>query len=487
MRGTRQTVLAILTILTILMPLHAAAAERGVIIGFHKQPGASEHALLHGLGGKLKHQFTTIRAAAARIPEEALAKIKANPQVAYVEEDAPIALVEPLSGSIEEDNSWGVARVGALALHAQGNFGQGVKIAILDSGIDATHPELATSYRGGVNLVYPESPDSPADDSWDGHGTHVAGILAAADDGSGVVGIAPAADLYAVKIIGGSGSGTISDLIAGLEWTIANQIDIANISLGTNAPSLALEQACQAAFDAGVLMVAAAGNTRNSGGAVQYPAAYAPVIAVSATAPDDSAVWIAAAGPKIELAAPGGNIYSTVPGGGYGVLTGTSQAAPHVSGVAALLMAAGINDLDGNGTADHRDLRLQLQQTTRDLGNPGRDDTFGFGLAQAVAAPQMINVRLSRLKGRIEESLGIIDLAAGRYEIRIANDSLYRIQIAVFDQAGYRADLSESVRFRTKAPTAAGIPLVTGEGLFKVVFVPEGPINGFADITIRAY
>lgn len=484
MRGTRQAVLAILTILTILTPLHAAAAERGVIIGFHQQPGANEHALLRCLGGKVKRQFTTIRATAARIPEEALAKIKANPKVAYVEEDAPIALVETLSGTLEEDNSWGVARVGSLALHARGNFGQGVKIAVLDSGIDATHPELAASCRGGVNLVYPESPDNPADDSWDGHGTHVAGILAAADDGTGVVGIAPAADLYAVKIIGGSGSGTISDLIAGLEWTIANQIDIANISLGTNAPSLALEQACQAAFDAGVLLVAAAGNTRNSGGEVQYPAAYAPVIAASATAQDDSAVWISATGPKIELAAPGGNVYSTAPGGGYGILTGTSQAAPHVSGVAALLMAAGINDLDGNGTADHRDLRLQLQQTAQDLGDPGADDTFGFGLVQAAAAP-LVNFRLTHLQGCIEQSRRVIDLPAGHHEIHIANDSLYRIQITVFDQAGYRADFSRSVRFHPKSPTDATIQLAAGEEMLQVVLTPEGPINGFAEITIR--
>lgn len=486
MQGTRQTVLAMLTILTILTPLHAAAAERGVIIGFHKQPVASDHALLRGLGGKVKRQFTTIRATAALIPEEALAKIKTNPRVAYIEEDAPITLVETLGGTIEGNNSWGVARIGALALHAQGTFGQGVKIAILDSGIDATHPELAASYRGGVNLVDPESPDSPTDDSWNGHGTHVAGILTAADDGTGVVGIAPAADLYAVKVIGGSGGGTISDLIAGLEWTIANQIDIANISLGTNTPSLALEQACQAAYAAGVLLVAAAGNTRNSGGAVQYPAAYEPVMAVAATAMDDSAVWLSAVGPKIELAAPGGEILSTSPGGGYAVLTGTSQAAPHVAGAAALLLAAGIADLDGNGTADRRDLRLHLQQTALDLGAPGVDATFGHGLVQVEAAPQ-VNLRLTRYQGRIDESRRNLNLSPGRYELRIANDSLYRIHIEVFDPNGRRSDLTQSIRFRPNDPTVANMSLVVEEGLLNLRFVPDGPVNGFADITIRKY
>ena len=245
MKGTCRSVLATLAILAIMAPLHAAAAEKSVIIGFHNQPGQAEHALLQGFGGNVRRQFTRIRATAARVPEEMLTRLRANPKVAYVEDDTPTALAEPVSGDSEADNAWGVARVGALALHARGNLGQGVKIAALDTGIDASHPELAASYHGGVNLIDPASP--PLDDSWNGHGTHVAGILAAADDGIGVVGVAPAAELYAVKVSDGSGYGTVSDLIAGLEWAIANQIDIVNISLGTATPSLALEQACQTA------------------------------------------------------------------------------------------------------------------------------------------------------------------------------------------------------------------------------------------------
>lgn len=484
MKGLRRTILAILTILTILAPLHAVAAEKRVIIGFHGRPGPAEHALLQGVGGKIKHQFNSIQATAALVPEEALATLRGNAKVAYVEEDAPITLVETLSGNTEQDNSWGVARVGALALHAQGSFGQGVRIATLDTGIDAAHPELAASYRGGVNLIDPAAP--PLDDSWNGHGTHVAGILAAANNNIGVVGIAPAAELYAVKVTDGSGFGTVSDLIAGLEWAIANQIDIANISLGTSVSSLALEQACQAADQAGVLLVAAAGNTRNTGGAVLYPAAYAQVIAVSATAPDNSAVYVSALGPQIELAAPGGEIYSTVPGGGYAVLTGTSQAAPHVTGVAALLLAAGLQDLDGNGAADHRDLRLQLQQTALDLGDPGVDAVFGHGLVQAVAAPQ-VNMRLTRFKGSIGQSIQEVSLPAGRYEVQIANTSLYRIETKVSDQTGYRPDLSGSVVFRPKTPTGIILPLAGGVGLLEVRLIPDGPANGFADIVIRSY
>jgi len=482
---TRQAILAIITTLTILAPLHATADDKRVIIGFREKPGPGEHTFLQSLGGEVKRHFSVIQATAARVPEAAIAKIMANPKVAYVEEDAATALVESLSDGTEEDNSWGASRVGAVLLHSQGIVGQGVSIAVLDTGIDASHPELATCYRGGVNLVNPEIP-APVDDSWNGHGTHVAGILAAADDGSGVVGIAPAADIYAVKVVSGSGFGDVSDLIAGLEWAIANQIDIVNISLGTKAPSLALEQACQAAYEAGLLLVAAAGNTKNEEGAVLYPAALEQVIAVAATARDDSAVWISAVGPQVELAAPGGEILSTVPGGGYAVLTGTSQAAPHVAGVAALLMAAGLQDLDGNGTTDSQDLRLRLQQTAQDLGDPGVDDTFGHGLVQAGVDPQ-VNFRLVRLRGRIEKNLRELKLPAGRYDIRIANDSLLRVQIEVFDQNGYRSDLSQSIRFRPTMPAEASILLAAGEGLLEVFFAPEGPVNGSANITIQKY
>lgn len=483
MRGRRPAFSVIFLFLTILAPLAATATEKGVIIGFHEQPGFAEHAFLRSCGGKIKRPLTTIRAIAARIPEDAMARIRANPKIAYVEDDTTTALVEPLSGSVEQDNSWGVARVGALAWHARGNFGQGIKIAVLDTGIDATHPELATSYRGGINLVTPDLVE-PLDDSWNGHGTHVAGIISAAADGSGVVGMAPLAELYAVKVVDGGGFGEVSDLIAGLEWAIAQQIDIVNISLGTKVSSLALEQACQAAYQAGILLVAAAGNTQNDGGAVLYPAAYEQVIAVSATARDDSPVWISATGPQIELAAPGGVILSTVPGGGYAVLTGTSQAAPHVAGVAALLMAAGFDDLDGNGTADSRDLRLQLQRTAADLGEPGADEVFGYGLVQATATAS-INLRLIRHQGRSDTSALTIDLAAGEYEIRIANSGLTRVCVEVSDQTGPRADLSATARFQPKSPIEALLELTGGNGGFKVIFIPEGPVNGFADITIR--
>lgn len=483
MRRLFPALLATFLLLTMLIPMRAAAAERAVIIGFRLPPGRAELDLLRGLGAKVRRPLAMIRATAALVPEEAMAKLKAQPQVAYVEPDAPTALAEPLSTSSEQTESWGVGRVGALALHAQGNFGQGVKIAVLDTGIDPTHPELTNCYRGGINLVTPELP-APLDDSWNGHGTHVAGILAAAGNGSGVVGVAPAAGLYAVKVVDGSGYGTVSDLVAGLEWVAANRMDIANISLGTSSPSLALEAACRATSQAGTLLVAAAGNTGNTGGAVLYPAAYGEVLAVSATARDDSVIWISATGPQIELAAPGADIRSTVPGGGYAVLTGTSQAAPHVAGVAALLLAAGLADLDGNGIADNRDLRLQLQRTAIDLGDPGVDARFGFGLVSTGAA-QQIGLRLARLKGSLAESCHTVGLPVGNYRIDIGNDSLSRIQVLVSDSTGDRHDLSRTVAFQPKAPDVASLALTMDADGSQVTFVPEGPVEGFADIIIR--
>jgi hypothetical protein len=114
------------------------------------------------------------------------------------------------------------------------------------------------------------------------------------------------------------------------------------------------------------------------------------------------------------------------------------------------------------------------------------DDTFGHGLAQAGVAPQ-VNFRLIRLRGRTEQSLHAVKLTAGRYDIHIANDNLLRVQIEVFDQNGYRSDLSQSIRFRPTMPTEASILLTAGEGLLELFFVPEGPVNGSANIAIHKY
>jgi len=376
-----------LIVLGCALPSAVMAGEQRVIVGFHQMPHASERALIRRHRGKLKRRFKGVKALSARLTDRAIARLKNDPRIAYIEKDVVVMAIDAEFGNIEYSESWGVDRIGSATVHAESVKGAGIKVAVLDTGIDYNHPDLNDNYKGGINLVDPAQADNPFDDSWNSHGTHVAGIIAAELDGSGVVGVAPAASLYAIKALDGGGLGYLSDVIAGIEWAIDNDMDIVNLSLGLKNHSEALAEACAKAYEAGVLLVAAAGNTGTfEGGEVRYPALYPSVIAVGATTSDDAVYFKSAAGPDIEMVAPGTGIYSNKAYEDYGYLTGTSQAAPHVAGVAALILSAGLDDLNGDSVIDNQDLRLQLQNAAFDLGDPGKDDIYGFGLINARAA-----------------------------------------------------------------------------------------------------
>ncbi len=365
----------------------AIAGERRVIVGFHQTSESNERTLVQRHKGKLKHQFKRIKALSAKLTDQAIAELQSDPSVAYIEEDSIVSAIEPEFGNSEYLATWGVSRIGSESVHTTQVKGAGVKVAVLDTGIDYTHPDLDNNYRGGINIIDPDLPAGPFDDSWNSHGTHVAGIIAAELDGNGVVGVAPQASLYAIKTLDNGGSGYLSDVIAGIEWAIANDIDIINMSLGLRRDSPALAEVCARAYEAGILLVAAAGNTGLYGlGEVLYPARYSTVIAVGATNPDDTLHLMSAVSPDVDLVAPGSNIYSSITYSGYNVLTGTSQASPHVAGVAALILSAGLRDLNGDHTINNQDLRLQLQNNTFDLGEPERDGIYGYGLVNAAAA-----------------------------------------------------------------------------------------------------
>lgn len=365
------------------LPGLALSAEKTVIIRFKQSPGASEAALIRKARGKIRRSHQLIPAMTASLPAEEIGKLRKNSRIAYIEENAVYAVApEPPTGN-EYGNSWGVKHIVAEVAHASGNKGTGIKIAVLDTGIDYTHEDLAVNYRGGYDFAYGDN--DPSDDNFFGHGTHVAGIIAAAGNGIGVIGVAPEAELYAVKVLDGGGFGTEDWIIAGIEWAVSNKVDIINLSI-QGPHSQGLKDACDAAYNAGVLLVAAGGNSLAGGGPVKYPAAYDSVIAVTATDSSDVPGYFAPVGNALELSAPGVDILSTVPGGGYDLLSGTSQAAPHVAGAAALYLLSNKEDLNGDGVVNHKDVRLLLQTTSTDLGDPGKDQVFGYGLVNAAQA-----------------------------------------------------------------------------------------------------
>ncbi len=378
---------------SLLGPATAAAAPPemvNVLIGFDRQPGPNEEGIVRGAGGNIKYTYHLVPAIAASVPQTAIEALTRNPRVTRLEADIQVYAVDA-----ELDNTWGVKRIGAGTVHDGGNRGAGVKIAIIDSGVNYNHPDLNANYAGGYDFV--NSDNDPMDDN--GHGTHVAGTVAARDNDAGVVGVAPEGRIYALKVLGASGSGSYSAVIAALQWSVDNGIQVTNNSYGSSGdPGTITKAAFDNAYAAGVLHVAAAGNSGTlpgKGDNVIYPARWANVIAVAATDNSDKRASWSSTGPDVELAAPGVSINSTLKGGGYGTMSGTSMASPHVAGTAALVIASGITDANGNGKIND-DVRQKLTATADDLGAAGRDTWYGFGLVNAAKAAGSVTPPVNR-------------------------------------------------------------------------------------------
>jgi len=233
---------------------------------------------------------------------------------------------------------WGIARVNAPNAWAV-TMGAGVKVAVIDTGIDCNHPDLKANCAGGYNAL--DSSKSTMDDNE--HGTHVSGTIAGVLDGKGVVGVAPKARLYAVKVLDKDGAGGLTSIIKGLVWAGKNHMDVANMSLGAPMGTIFMRAAVKYAEMMGVTVVAAAGN---DGKAVNYPAAYPEVIAVSALSPVEGIADFSSRGAQVQFIAPGEDVKSSIPGGGYASFDGTSMATPHVTGLAALAVARGAHGVD---------------------------------------------------------------------------------------------------------------------------------------------
>ena len=350
-------------------------AWQRVLIGFRGETGTSaaeaRAAQVRRTGGVVHRSFHYLPVVCAQLPVQAIDALKKRTDVLYIEEDGILQ-------AADQTTPWGVEKIGAVSAWTV-TTGAGINVALLDTGADYDHPDLAGNIGGGVNFAMGFGRDgstSPRDwEDREGHGSHCAGIVAAVANDLGVVGVAPRATLWAVKVLGDTGTGFTSDLIQGLEWCRDHHIQIVSMSL-TGGHATSLQNACDAAYNAGVLLIAAAGNSR---GAVSYPAAYSSVIAVSAIDAGGQLASFSNSGPEIELAAPGMDIYSTYEAGGYATLSGTSMASPHVAGAAALIWST-----PSLGCSSAATVRARLRQTARDLGlTPAQQ---GYGLVDAAAA-----------------------------------------------------------------------------------------------------
>jgi subtilisin len=206
-----------------------------------------------------------------------------------------------------------------------------------------------------------------------GHGTHVAGIIGARQNGSGIVGVAPNCNLYAVKALNNYGQGNYSWIISAIIWCVRKKMDVINMSLGGPGHVQALQNACDYAYQKNVLIVAAAGNAGPNDDTVGYPGRYDSVVSVSAIDASGNISSFSSRGHQVDLAAPGVNILSTLPGNRYGIKNGTSMAAPHVTGAAALTISS-------HRFTPAETVRKILLQTADNLGISGRDNEYGHGL-----------------------------------------------------------------------------------------------------------
>lgn len=342
----------------------------------------AREALVKKFGGVKIKDLTLIDGKAVLLSPKAEAALAQQAGVLRIDDDVVVeALIrggisaKPAPTQPAETLPWGVDRIDAEKVWGT-TTADPIKVAIIDTGIDVKHPDLKDNFKGGVSTVWYTT--SYNDDN--GHGTHVAGIAAAIDNEIGVIGVGPKIDLYAVKVLDRRGSGYLSDVIEGLDWAIANSMQVVNMSLGTSADVLSFQEAVQKVNAAGITQVAAAGNTS---GAVIYPAAYPEVIAVSATDNTDTIASWSSRGPEIDLAAPGVSIYSTYKGQTYKTLSGTSMASPHVAGAAALVIAS-----KTCGSCSPDEVQAKLQATATDLGTKEFDNLYGWGLVNAYKAVQ---------------------------------------------------------------------------------------------------
>ncbi|WP_253275512.1 S8 family peptidase [Rossellomorea aquimaris] len=257
---------------------------------------------------------------------------------------------------------WGIKK---LHLQESENRGQNIKIAVLDSGINGSHEDLSGKVVNSYNALSPGKAIS--DES--GHGTAIGGIIAANDNEIGTVGVAPDAEIYDVKVLDSMNKSNTKAVIRGIEWAINEEVDLMNMSFGLQNDIPELSNAINKAIDAGIIVVAASGNTM--GLSVDYPAKYENVLSISAVNKNFQRSNMSAKG-KIDYAAPGVDIYSTTSDGSYDTFSGTSFAAAYFTGILALILSDNENSKN--------EIRKLLKPYICDLGEKDFDPDYGEGL-----------------------------------------------------------------------------------------------------------
>jgi subtilisin family serine protease len=415
-------------------PSYAQEAER-VLIQFSPGHKASVRQALEAKAADIHYEFDQLNVIAATVPGNSLHSIQSSAGVMMVEPDRlryPMAQTVPYGiDAVEARDVWDTDRDGVVDAGAP--TGAGRTVCIIDSGVDLDHEDFV-----GVNFIggYPAGWDT---DNY-GHGTHVAGTIAAMNNGTGVVGVSPGTvSLYILKVFGDDGKWAYSSTLIDAAYRCRDAgANIISMSLGGDYYSSFENWVFQNLYDQGILSVAAAGN--GGGTAYSYPASYDSVISVAAVDQNNVVASFSRRNDKVELAAPGVAIYSTYKNGTYVYMSGTSMATPHVAGAAAVAWSS-------DPSKTNAEIREALQQPALDLGDSGQDDSYGYGLIQTEQTYQTLGSSGSPTNVELASFEAVADDSSIRLEWETASEidslgfNLYRADAA----DGPQTQLNESL------------------------------------------
>ncbi|MGA4718515.1 S8 family serine peptidase [Fictibacillus nanhaiensis] len=464
-----------------------------VIITFQKK---IDEAVVYRMQGELHHKFTDISIATATVPKRVIPLLKSLPGVESVKEEIQF---EKASETVKQPIRWSVKKVNGAQTLEKGLTGKGIKVAVLDTGISIDHEDLKVA--GGISTV--EDHKSYDDDN--GHGTHVAGIIGAQNNGIGALGVAPDSELYAVKVLNSEGFGGEGEIAAGIKWAIDNKMDIINMSLSSPRYSKVIENYINIAADKGIIVVAAAGNSGTPDGlqnTIEYPAKLEKTIAVGAIDKFDKRGYFSSSGKELDVVAPGVDVYSTFWQDGknsYMVESGTSMAAPYVAGTLAVYKQKNPDD----------NLKEVLMRNTIDLGVSGKDNLYGNGLVQTErdsVAPTIPRNQIVSHIGHGDISLkwkaSTEEVALKGYEIYrdgkkvkflsglsyhdyLTNGS-YSYQIRAIDKAGNKSDFTSTVKATVSGMNLRDVSNNDWYAPHVIYLSSKSIVSGYADIGFSA-